>query len=382
MGESIRSARPRPVYLDHNATAPLRPEARAAMFAGLEEIGNPSSVHRFGRRARGRLEQAREDIAAWLGIEPDRVLFVSGGTEANNLALHQARGPVLVSAIEHPSVLEAAPQALRLPVGEDGRIDPDRCRALVEENGCELVSVMLANNETGIVQPVAEIAALLQGCGVRLHVDAAQVPGRLDRALAEIGADYLTLSAHKLGGPPGIGALVTAPGAEIRPLLRGGGQERRARAGTENLPAAMGFAAALRAVDAGEISRLESLRDRLEAALAELPQVRIIGRGLPRLANTSCIALRGVDSRLQVMRLDLEGIAVGAGSACSSGKMAQSHVLTAMGLPPEIASCAIRISLGWNSTEADIDAFLAAFRRLAGELRGRRGVANPAGATT
>ncbi len=382
MEERIHRARPRPVYLDHNATSPLRPEARAAMLAGLEEIGNPSSVHGFGRRARARLEDARESIAAWLGVDPGRVTFVSGGTEANNLALHQAQGPVLVSTIEHPSVLEAAPQARRLPVGEDGRVDPGRCLALAEESGCELVSVMLANNETGIVQPVAEIAALLHERGVRLHVDAAQVPGRLDRVLAEIGADYVTLSAHKFGGPPGIGALVTGPGVEIRPLLRGGGQERRARAGTENLPAAMGFAAALEAIHVEEIGRLERLRDRLEEALAELPDVRIIGRGLPRLANTSCIALRGIDSRLQVMRLDLEGIAIGAGSACSSGKMGQSHVLAAMGLPPEVASSAIRVSLGWNSTGADIDGFLAAFRTIARELRGRRGVANLIHATT
>ncbi len=370
------------VYLDHNATAPLRPEARTAMLAGLEALGNPSSVHAFGRRARARLEEARERIAARLGVAPDRVTFVSGGTEANNLALAQADGPVLVSAIEHPSVLEAAPGAVRLPVGPDGRVDPERCERLALENGCRLVSVMLANNETGIVQPVAEIAARLRRHGIRLHVDAAQVPGRLAVSPAGLGGDFLALSAHKFGGPPGIGALVTAPEVEPRPLLRGGGQERRARAGTENLPAAMGFAAALEAIEPAEPARLAALRDRLEEAVAARGDVVILGREVPRLANTSCIAMPGVPAELQVMRLDLEGVAVGAGSACSSGKMAESHVLAAMGLPREIAACAIRVSLGWTTTEAEVEAFLAAWERLREAFRERRGLANRAPATT
>ncbi|HFA59755.1 MAG TPA: cysteine desulfurase [Rhodospirillales bacterium] len=370
------------VYLDHNATAPLRPEARAAVIAGLETLGNPSSVHAFGRRARARLEEARERIAARLGVAPDRVTFVSGATEANNLALAQADGPVLVSTIEHPSVLEAAPGAVRLPVGPDGRVDPERCERLALETGCRLVSVMLANNETGIVQPVAEIAARLRRHGIRLHVDAAQVPGRLALSPTGLGADFLALSAHKFGGPPGIGALVTAPDVELRPLLRGGGQERRARAGTENLPAAMGFAAALEAIDPAEPARLAALRDRLEEAVAAHEGVMILGRDVPRLANTSCIAMPGVPAELQVMRLDLEGIAVGAGSACSSGKMAGSHVLAAMGLPRGIAASAIRVSLGWTSTEAEVEAFLAAWERLRVALSGRPGLANRAAATT
>ncbi len=372
----------RPVYLDHNATAPLRPEARAAVVAALDELGNPSSVHAFGRRARARLEEARERVAARLGVAADRLTFVSGGTEANNLALAQAEGPVAVSAVEHPSVLEAAPGAVRLPVAADGRVDPESCARLVAEREVRLVAVMAANNETGIVQPVRELAGRLRGSGVRFHVDAAQVPGRLELDAAGLGADYLALSAHKFGGPPGIGALVAAPGVELRPLLRGGGQEGRARAGTENLPAILGFAAALEAVREEEIARLAELRERLETALAAEPGVEIVGRGLPRLANTSCIALAGIAAELLVMRLDLEGVAVGAGAACSSGKMTRSHVLTAMGLPPEIAGCAIRVSLGWNTGEAEIEAFLAAFRKVRADLGGRRGLANPAPATT
>ncbi len=352
------------------------------MVAASEEVGNPSSVHGFGRRARARLEDARESIAEWLDVAPDRVTFVSGATEANNLALAQADGPVLASAIEHPSVLEAVPGTLRLPVEADGRVDPERCERLAAETGCGLVAVMLANNETGIVQPVREIARRLRRRGIRLHVDAAQVPGRLEFAFAELGADYLALSAHKFGGPPGIGALVAGPGIELRPLLRGGGQERRSRAGTENLPAACGFAAALRAIGREEIRRIAELRDRLEAAVAGYPDVVIIGRNRPRLANTSCILLAGIAADLLVMRLDLEGVAVGAGAACSSGKMAESHVLAAMGLPREIASCAIRVSLGWTTGEAEIAAFLAAFRKIRGELRDCPGLANPAPATT
>ncbi len=382
--------RERPLYLDHNATAPLRPEARRAMIEGLDLLGNPSSIHACGRRARARLEEARERIAAWFGAESDRLVFTSGGTEANHLALHQARGPLLVSAIEHPSVLEAAPGAPRLTVAADGRIDLEALdrdldaldrRRSGEEAGW--LSVMLANNETGALQPVAEVRERAARRGWRLHVDAAQAPGRTDFGICRCGADLLTLSAHKIGGPVGVGALLLAPGIEIEPRARGGGQERGARAGTENLPAILGFAAAVEAIREEEIERIGVLRDRLECELrGEFPEIRVPAGAGPRLCNTSCLLFPGIDARLQVMRLDLEGIMVSAGSACSSGRVRSSHVLEAMGLPAREAGCAIRVSLGWNSEVADVDRFLLAYRRVLGSLRGRRPLALGAAATT
>ena len=360
-----------PVYLDYNATAPLRPEAREALLEACAEVGNPSSIHSFGRRARRRLEDARETICARLGVPPARLVFTSGGTEANHLALAQARGgPVVVSAIEHPSVLEAVPGAIRAPVTGRGEIDLDAFARILAEHRPALASIMLANNETGVVQPVREVAELCRRNGVRLHVDAVQAPGRCPLAPAVESADFLSLSAHKIGGPVGIGALLVPEPFELVPLLRGGGQERRRRAGTENVPGACGFAAALAAVREEETARVRALRDGLERELeARVPDVRILGRQAPRLANTSCIAMPGVPAELQVVRLDLEGFAVSAGSACSSGKVTRSHVLEAMGLPPEIAGCAIRVSLGWGTAAQEVDAFVEAWVRAVPPLR-------------
>lgn len=356
----------RRVHLDHNATAPLRPEARAAVLRALDVCGNPSSVHAEGREARRLLEDARAQLAEILNVDPERIVFTSGGTEANATALHQAAGPVLVSAVEHPSVLENAPQAERIPVTSSGTVDLARLEARLARGDVDLVSVMWANNETGILQPVAEVAALCRRFGARFHTDAAQVPGRLDVDLSRLDFDLVSLSAHKCGGPVGIGALVLGPGVEIRPLLRGGGQERRRRAGTENVPGACGFAAALAAATPGERERVRALRDRLEAeASARVPGVVVIGRDVPRLPNTSMLALPGVPADLLVMRLDLEGIAVSAGSACSSGKVERSHVLEAMGLPAAITGSAIRVSLGHTTSEADVDRFVDAFARIA-----------------
>ncbi len=359
-------ARRRRVYLDHNATSPLRPEARAALLEALDEVGNPSSIHAFGRAARRRLETAREQIAHRLRIDPERLVFTSGGTESNLLALSQAQGPVLVSAIEHPSVLENAPGAERLPVGADGRLDLAALEARLSRGPAALVALMWANNETGVLQPVAQAAALCRRFGVALHIDAAQAAGRLELDLSALSFTTLTLSAHKLGGPPGIGALVLGEGVEIRPLLRGGGQERRRRAGTENVPAAAGFAAALAAWSTAERTRLAALRDRFEAELlAAVPQALVIARHVPRLPNTSMVALPAVPAELLVIRLDLEGVAVSAGSACSSGKVARSHVLAAMGLPEEVAGSAVRISLGPTTRAEDVIAAVAAFARIA-----------------
>jgi cysteine desulfurase len=365
-------------YLDCNAGAPLRPEAASAMVDALGgtlgAVGNPSSVHGPGREARRRLEEARARVAALVGASsPEQVVFTSGGTEANALALCGLPGRrVLVSAVEHPSVLGAVAEAQRIPVDHRGVVDLAALERLLAQDQAALVSIMLANNETGVIQPVAEAARLAHGYGALLHCDAAQGPGRLDVSLKRLGADLMSVSAHKMGGPSGIGALVVADATmELAPILRGGGQERRRRAGTENLIGAIGFGAAAELaradVDVGSATRaMCDMRDRLEArARAYVPGAVVIGAEAERLPNTSCLALPGVPAQVQVMALDLDGVAVSAGSACSSGKVAQSHVLDAMGISPEVAGSAIRVSLGPANGEEDVDAFLAAWVRLA-----------------
>jgi cysteine desulfurase len=357
----------RETYLDWNATAPLRPEAGAAIAEALALCGNPSSVHRRGRSARQLVERSREAVAALVGAPADGVVFTSGGTEANHLALiGGGRGRVLVSAVEHSSVLQAAPAAERIPVGADGIVDLAALAALLDADPRPaLLSVMLANNETGVIQPVAAIADIAHARGALFHCDAVQAAGKVKLSLAETGADFLTLSAHKLGGPTGIGALVMVGGAEVTPLLRGGGQERNRRAGTENLPGIAGFAAAAAACDIAEYERIRGLRDRLEAALE--CEAIVIGAAAPRLPNTSSIAMPGVPAETQIIAFDLDGVMVSAGAACSSGKVGPSHVLAAMGIAPEIADATIRVSLGWSTTEADIahfiDAWTALYRR-------------------
>ena len=359
-------------YLDWNATAPLRAEAAAAVAAALARCGNPSSVHRQGREARGEVERARAAVAALVGAPAASVVFTSGGTEANPLALlGSGRARVLVSAVEHSSVLGAVPAAERLPVDGDGRVDLSALRALLADDPRPaLVSVMAANNETGIIQPVAEAAALAHAHGALFHCDAVQAAGKLALSLAATGADLLTLSAHKLGGPPGIGALVVADRVALAPLLRGGGQERGRRAGTENRPGIAGFAAAAAACDPAEYAAVGRLRDRLEAALAD--EAVIVGATAPRLPNTSAIAMPGVPAETQVIALDLDGVMVSAGAACSSGKVGPSHVLAAMGVAPEIAGSTIRVSLGWSTGEAEIAHFIAAWRALRRRTRSAR----------
>jgi cysteine desulfurase len=363
-------------YLDYNATAPVRPEAAAAVAEALGQPANASSVHAFGRRARSRLELARATVAEAVGAAPESVAFVSGGTEANNLALLGTPGPALVSAVEHPSVLESAPDAPRAPVDAAGRVDLAALERLIREHQPRLVSLMLTNNETGVVQPVAEAARLAHAAGALLHVDAAQALGRIPVALDDLGADLLSLSGHKLGGPPGVGALVLRPGVELTARQRGGAQELRRRAGTENLPAILGMAAAIAATDSAEPARVCGLRDRLESrVLAGCAAARIVGAEVPRLPNTTCLLLPGMEGATQLMALDLAGVAVSTGSACSSGKVGPSHVLLAMGLPEGLARCAIRVSLGWASTEADVERFLAAWLPLAKRTLARTGAA-------
>jgi cysteine desulfurase len=351
-------------YLDHNATTPVRPEAMAAVAAALAEPGNPSSVHGPGRRARARVEAARRALAERLAVAPDRVTFTSGGTEANHLALLGVDGPRLVSAVEHPSVLDAVPDAARVPVDREGRIDLRALDDLLARHRPALVSVMLANNETGVLQPVRAAADLAHARGALLHCDAVQGLGRLPLTLGALGADLLAVSAHKLGGPPGVGALVAREGVEPRPLQRGGGQERRRRAGTENVAGIAGFGAALTA-PGPDWARVARLRDRLEGGVRALrPDAVVAGAGADRLPNTSCILTPGLPAETQLMALDLAGVAAGSGAACSSGKVGPSHVLAAMGVPPDLARCAVRVSMGWSSAEADIDRFLEAWGTL------------------
>jgi cysteine desulfurase len=371
-------------YLDWNATAPLRPQAREAMVAALDVLGNPSSVHAEGRAARRLIDEARRRVAALVGAEAADVVFTSGGTEANSTALCPTGGTevLLVSAIEHPSVLAGgrfpAEQVVPVPVGPDGIVDlaalERQLAALLRDGRRALVSLMHANNETGVVQPVAAAAGIVHAAGGRLHVDAVQTAGRIPCDIRVLGADLLTVSGHKLGAPKGVGALVRCSAAVDWPasLIKGGGQERGTRAGTENVAAIVGFGAAAAAVAqdlATEARRLAAQRDRLEAGLkVAFPQTVIFGEAAERLPNTSLFALPGVKAETAVIGLDLAGVAVSSGAACSSGKVAASHVLAAMGVPAALARGAVRVSLGYRSQEADIERFLAAWRTLAETL--------------
>mgnify|MGYP001184982104 CR=1 FL=1 len=363
------------IYLDHNATTPLRPEARAAMVAAMAVAGNPSSVHGFGRAARKIVEDAREQVAALVDASPAAVIFTGGGTEANALALNGcARRRILASAVEHASVLEARAGIERIPVDGDGIVDLDALDGMLA-GGREpaLVSVMVANNETGAIQPVAKVAAIAARHGAIVHCDAVQAAGKIPLDLAELGVQLLSLSAHKLGGPAGAGALIT-DGVELAPQLCGGGQERRRRAGTENIVGIAGFGAAAEAVGGaaaigGSAARLAALRARLEAAVAAVsPASRIMAEGVERLANTSCVLTPGLAAATLVMALDLAGVGVSAGSACSSGKVATSHVLRAMGLGEHLAGHAVRVSTGWSTTDAEVDDFIGIWSAVTGRL--------------
>jgi len=366
---------PRPIYLDYNATAPVRPAVIAAMVETMTAVGNPSSVHGFGRRARAAREGAREQVAALVGARPAQVVFTSGGTEANNLALTGVdRARVLVSAIEHDSVLKAT-AVETVPVLRAGVVNLVELAELLEQDRRPaIVSVMLANNETGVIQPLADVVGIARAQGALVHCDAVQAVGKIDVDFAALGVDLMTLSAHKFGGPPGVGALVVGEHVTLAPRQRGGGQERGRRAGTENLPAIVGFGVAAQTAQTGldAAAGLVRRRDDLEARItAAAPDAIIFGREAPRLPNTTCVALPGLSSELQVMALDLAGVAVSAGSACSSGKVQASHVLRAMGADAVTAASAIRVSLGWQTEAADIDRFLEAWSMLAARSRRR-----------
>ncbi|MGB0671179.1 MAG: cysteine desulfurase family protein [Rhodospirillales bacterium] len=379
-------------YLDHNATTPLRPEARAAMLAALEGPGNPSSVHRAGRLARRRVEDARGQVADLAGYAAEAVIFTSGGTEANALALNGAMlsgrpvERVLVSAIEHPSVLRARPDAETVPVGPDGRVDLLALDALLTgDRRSTLVSVMAANNETGIIQPLAEVAEVARRHGALLHCDAVQAFGRFSLDFGALAVDFVSLSAHKIGGPAGVGALAFGKPGSLQAGLRGGGQEKGLRAGTENIAGIAAFGAAAEAVrsDRARTAVTAAWRDRIDAAVLAAGKgangggTVVIGKGVERLVNTTYVCMPGLPAETQVMAFDLAGVAISAGSACSSGRVEPSPVLAAMGVAPDIAGCGIRVSLGWSTTEADVERFLVVWsdiraRAMAGKAESAR----------
>jgi cysteine desulfurase len=382
-------------YFDWNATAPLRPQAAEALREALAVPGNPSSVHAEGRAARRLVEEAREEVAALVAARPGDVFFTSSGTEANMLALTPAiqtaderrpREKLLISAIEHASVRTGGrfPRSAVADIAVDtaGRVDLAALGDALAKASRPLVSIMLANNETGVVQPIAQAAAIVHAAGGLLHVDAVQAAGRIACDINALGADLLTLSAHKIGGPKGVGALIRAR-EDIHfpdPLIRGGGQERGLRAGTENVAGIAAFgaaAAAVRRQSAAEADHMRALRDKLETGLkAVTPGAVIFGAEAERLPNTTLFALQGMKAETAVISFDLEGIAVSSGAACSSGKVQPSHVLAAMGVSPALTRGAVRLSLGWTTTETDVERFLGAWRKLATALsKGQAGMA-------
>ena len=380
-------------YLDHNATTPVRPDVAEAMTRALMLPGNPSSVHGEGRAARAAVEQARVQVARLVGAKASNVVFTSGGTEANATVLSpglmdcsggrdcvRVSGSLLLfGATEHPCVRDghrfAAGTTEAIPVDAAGVADLASLGARLERLSLEkpgaraLVSLHLANNETGVIQPIAEVAAIAKRFGALVHTDAVQAAGKITIDIEALGVDVLTISAHKFGGPKGIGAIVFRTGAlELADKpMRGGGQERGWRAGTENVPGIVGFGAAAEITGAAlavEAERLSGLRDRLETGvLALAPQTAIFGRAAPRLPNTSAFATPGLIAETLLIKLDLAGVALSSGSACSSGKVKRSHVLDAMGIDPAMSAGALRASLGWTTCEADVDQFLAAYAK-------------------
>ncbi len=362
------------IYLDHNASAPLRPEARAAMGEAMSACGNPSSVHAAGRAARARLETARRTIASLMTARAEDVIFTSGGTEANNLAIAAAKAAgarrIIHAAFEHDAVsAPAAASGLPVeiwPVLGTGVVDLAWLEARLAQAGDErlLIALMAANNETGVIQPVAEAGRMVREAGHLFHVDAVQIAGKAAFDFAGSLAHFAALSAHKCGGPMGVGALIAACDAGVSAQLRGGGQEGYRRAGTQNVPGIAGFAAALDAAlaDAGEAARIAAIRDRLEARLTDARAgITIWGADAPRLPGTSCVSAPGWMSEIQVIAMDLAGFAVSAGAACSSGKVRRSKVLDAMGAGEDHAQSALRVSFGWSSTMDEAEAFATAY---------------------
>tara|TARA_B100000029_G_scaffold516740_1_gene633512 strand:+ start:9954 stop:11087 length:1134 start_codon:yes stop_codon:yes gene_type:complete len=357
------------VYLDYNATSKLRPEAITGMEKVMRLCGNSSSVHRFGRLSRRAVEESREALADSVNASHDEVVFTSGGTESNNFALLGSRRKIIASSIEHDSVLQHVDEYAKIRVNSDGVIDLFHLEELLKnEESSVVVSVMVANNETGVIQPIEKVLELCRRYDAWLHCDGVQALGKIPISFSSLGVDMMSLSAHKLGGPQGIGALVIRDGVSLSPISVGGGQERGQRAGTENIIGIGGFGAVCETIGSSlEVSEsLLKMRDNIEKRFVEIaPDIAIYGKESPRLANTSCIGLPGIKNEVQVMALDLSGVAVSSGSACSSGKIKPSHVLVAMGANSQSAECAIRISLGWDTSTSDCESLIKSWETLA-----------------
>lgn len=364
---------PEMTYLDHNATTPMKPAVCDLVQKIQSFPGNASSVHKAGRTARRLMEDSRQTLIEALNAGTrDVLVFTSGATEANNMLLAgSGMERVIVSAIEHPSVLHAS--AEKIPVLANGVIDLAALDNMLEGNTRQtLVSVMMVNNETGVIQPIEEVVAIAGKRGALVHTDAVQAFGRLPLDIQKLGVDFLTLSSHKIGGPQGAGCLVIANCAVVAPLFHGGNQEKNLRAGTENLAGIAGFAKAAEIADINEYRKLGALRDRIETALSATAPVRIFGKDAPRVANTTMFALPGAPSETQLIALDLAGICVSNGSACASGTVKASHVLKAMGVPESEAETSLRVSLGWNTTEKDVDYFIATWTEMQTRIKGRQ----------
>ncbi len=354
--------------MDFNASTPLRPSVMKAMTEAMQHFGNPSSIHKFGRAARSLLDSARDVLAALFKVEPVQIIFTSGGTEANNMVIKAAKDSIiLMSAMEHESVDRSAQQAVKIPVLDTGIIDLEALKKLLSHYAGDkvLVSVMLANNETGVIQPVREIATVARQHGAKVHCDAVTAFTKIPFTYSELGVDYLSVSAHKIGGPKGCGALVVPLTEQLPALLHGGGQEKGHRAGTENILGIVGFAKAVEDSSNDNWEQVESYRNLLEdLILSEHQGVPIYGRQSQRLPNTCYMGMPGIATQTQLLAFDLEGFAVSSGSACSSGKVAPSHVLKAMGYDDGSATEAIRVSLGWTTTKEQMENFARAWLTL------------------
>ena len=357
------------IYLDHNATSVTKDAVKDAMVDAMSLVGNPSSVHRFGKKARNIVGDARQKLADALGVKPDWIVFTSGGTEANHLAvMGTVPSAFVVSSIEHDSVLQNVRSHLcpihEIAVDENGIIDLEEVdEVLADFDAPAFISVMLANNETGVIQPIAELAKIVRKHAGVLHCDAVQAFGKIPVDFHQLGVDLMTVSAHKFGGPKGVGALIVPDNVPVQPVILGGGQENKMRAGTENVPAIAGFGAAAASISFDE--NISKMRDHMEMMIKEIsPESIVFAQDADRLPNTSYITMPGVSHETQIMSLDLDGIAVSSGSACSSGKVAMSHVLRAMNVAEDVASTTIRVSLGWNTTEEDMNQFIAAWKKL------------------
>ena len=355
----------KPIYLDYNATAPLRPEVIETLNITHNKPLNASAIHSFGREGRRLVENARLQISRLINCPAPQIIFNSGATEGNNTILHHFKNDrILVSAIEHPSVLEAAPNATKIPVTPDGIVDLDALETLLKEKPTALVSVMMVNNETGVIQPIAEISALAKSHGALFHTDAVQAAGRIPINMQEMGIDFLTLSAHKLGGPQGTGALALGLCGITPTLLIGGGQEKSARAGTENVAGITGFGIAAELANQNHPTQtkyLKEIHSALEDWIVTNKPSTIHGQNAPRVANTTFFSIQGLRAETALMALDLDGIAISNGSACSSGTVQPSHVLKAMGATNDQALTGLRISTGWATTQNDIDMFIEKF---------------------